>query len=326
MTRLICLMVFLTAFVVPALADDSPKPKRTNSPSAKQTALQIAYSKQRDLYAKYQAAERKAFKGSEVDQLRKASEDARSAFNKKIESLSVKERQAEKAARDALSAAIAKQVESSKEIAELKEKAQALQKQRRDLNFEIGLISVRLNHGDSPLQQELDSDQDLQKLREATYKGNREERSAAMKKYFSARKNKLAALKGAKSILAKIEQLQKQIAECDKEKYATFTAIGEVKRKIEYGKDASQQPLRDKLKAAQNATRKVYSHADAADQRAAADKARLAEYKKRKELTAGNKELTALQQQLSAVSIEIRELQSKSQSAPKKDASKKEKE
>lgn len=118
--------------------------------------------------------------------------------------------------------------------------------------------------------------------------------------------------------MSKIEQLQKQIVETEKDRSAAYKAIVDARRKIEYGKDESLKPLRDKLSSAQAATRKVYSHSDAEQQRAAARKASGAYYKKRTELTAGSKELTNLRQQLNAVYKEIRELQPKPKTAPKK--------
>jgi hypothetical protein len=296
--------MLLTVFTSVAFSADK-------APTKKQTPLQTAYNKQRVLYSKYRVVQQKVYKDATLLKLRKTWTEANDALNKKIDSLSVKERKAEKAALDTLNAAITRKITSSKEIAGLEEKRQSLQKQKRDLQFQIGLTSVHLYHSDSPLQQTLDADSNLKLLRKAMWTGTRKERSAAYNKYNTDRRAKLKTLKEAKPLFAKIEDLKKQIAQSDKDGYQAMRTIFDVKRKIQYSKDKSLQPLRDKLTAARNTTRKVSSHAAAKTLRAAANKANLAYRKKYSALASASKELTDLQKQLDAAYKEIRNLRPK---------------
>jgi hypothetical protein len=309
MTRLFFAIVLLTISTMTALADEK-------APTKKQTSIEAAYGKQRVLFSKFQVAQREVFKDADLIKLRKAWTEATAALNKKIESLSVKERQVEKTAHDALYAQIADRIASSKEIAKLNEKRQSLQKKKRDSQFEIGLISVRLFHNDSPLQQTLDADPSIKSLKEALRNVTREERSTAYNKYNASRRAKLETLKDAKPLFAETEELKKQIAQCDKDNYQALKAISDAKRKIEYGEDKSLQPLRDKLTAARNTTRKVYFHADAKDLRNAVNSASLAYRKKSTELTLASDELKGLQEQLNAVNKEIRDLRPKKKNKP----------
>ena len=296
MTRLFCAAVFLVTYVTPAIAENDES-----------TALDAAYKKQRDLYTKFRVAQKPVLNNAEVKKLREAWTAADAALKKTVESLSVKERKVEAAARDALNVAINRKIASSKDIADLNRKRTSLQKEVRDLRFEIGLISVRLNHHDSPLQQELDDDAGLNTLRKAMRTEAREERQAATTRYFAARRDKLKTLKGAKSLLAKTEKLNQEIAAATKQTYATSKAIFDVEQKIRYSKDKSLQPLRETLSATSAATRKLYSHPNTAKLRTASANASLAYRKHTKELIAANKDLTALQTQLDAISMEIRQ-------------------
>ena len=309
MKRILFAIPLLAVCVAPAVAQ-----KKT---AKKPTKLQEAYARWRAISSKYQAVHNKVTKNAELVKLRKAWNAAETAVRKKVESLSVKERQAEKVARDALSAAIDKQIASSKEIAALKKKREALQKEARDLRFQVASISVQLYHGDSPVQQQLDADPSLAALRKAAWKGTRKERSAAFRKYTDARRAKLKTLKSAKRLLSKVDALNKEIAAAGKQSFQVLREIGTTERKIRYSKDKSLQPLRDKLAAAGTATRKVYFHPDTKDLRAAAGKASTAYRKKYRELTSASKELAALQKQFDAASKALRALRSKPKSKTK---------
>ncbi len=326
MVRTLLAITLLAIHVSPSFADGGPQsPKQAAAkkesraaakPSANSdTPLRRAYNKQRDLYAKYRDTEREALKGTDLEKFRTSHNAAVASLNKKIESLTVKERQAEKAARETLDVAINKKVETSSEVAAMEAKIRSLETERRDLNFEIALISVRLRHSDSPLQRELDEDSGLKTLKAAANKGTREERSAAFKKYWDAREAKLKTLKDARPLLAKVEQLKEQIAQRDKARYETWSEISKTKQKIRYADDESLQPLRDKVTMAQNATRKAGFHADTKALREAVNKASAAYRKRHSELTSGNKALSALRKQMDEANKEIRELQAKSRPA-----------
>lgn len=315
MVRTLLAISVLAIHISVTLAEDGNRKSGQAADNA-ETPLQQAYSKQRDLFAKYRAAEQEALKGTDLDKFRSSMNDAVALLNKKIESLTVDEREAEQAAREKLDAAIDKKIESSAEVATLQQKMKLLETQRRDLNFEIALISVRLRHGDSPLQQELDKDADLQKLRAATNTGTREERNAAFKKYQEAREAKLQTLKDAKPLLAKVEDLKTQITEGEKSRYETWNEINRTKQKIRVAEDKSLQPLRDKLASAREATRKAGFHEDTKELRDAVNTASQAFRKRHTELTSGNEELVDLREQIDAINREIRQLQPKKQPSP----------
>ena len=287
-----------------------PLQTKENAPPKEQTPLGKAYQKRQELFSKWSAARGKLMRNPQLVSLRKDWNEAQATLNKKVASVTGKERQAEKAAREALSKAIDNKISTNKDISGLRKKQALLAKKRRDLNFQIATVELQLYHNDSPLQQTLDSDASLQAMQRKAYSTQGKERAVARNKYYQARRSKLKTLKGAQALFAKVDQLKGQIKATEKESYQTWTEINKITRSIRGGKqdDAQLKVLRDKLTTAAKARRAASFQPSTKKERDALYQASRAYGKKLGELTKADKALQLLQKQIDAVNAEIRQL------------------